>query len=151
MTDLPYGRGGSPLQNLIINEVYDSKISALKVDGGLDTRDIYLKENFNISIGSAKENYIKLSYIIFNKMIPNFLNNDLILIKQKGEIMEFKRRKAEYSDIIKLKEKSLNKIYDIIRMVDTDGYPKAYIKIDFSQVQLKNKKLIGRFEAIENE
>ncbi|MEA3315481.1 MAG: methionyl-tRNA formyltransferase, partial [Campylobacterota bacterium] len=69
MTDLPYGRGGSPLQNLIINEVYDSKISALKVDGGLDTGDIYLKEEFDISIGSAEENFITLSNIIFNKMI----------------------------------------------------------------------------------
>jgi len=156
MTDLPYGRGGSPLQNLIINEVYDTKISALKVDGGLDTGDIYLKENFNISIGSAEENFIKLSHIIFNKMIPNFLNNDLIPKKQQGEIIEFKRRKPEDSDIIKLKEKSLNKIYDFIRMVDADGYPKAYIKIDnikidFSEVQLKNNKLIGRFEVIENE
>ena len=30
-TDLPFGRGGSPLQNLIQREIYNTKISALKV------------------------------------------------------------------------------------------------------------------------
>jgi len=28
-TDLPYGRGGSPIQNLILNEKYNTKISAI--------------------------------------------------------------------------------------------------------------------------
>ena len=50
MTDLPYGRGGSPLQNLIINKVYNTKISAIKVGDGIDTGDIYLKEDFYIIV-----------------------------------------------------------------------------------------------------
>ncbi len=156
MTDLPYGRGGSPFQNLIMNEIYDTKITALKVDGGLDTGDIYLKENLNISIGSAEENFIKLSDIIFNKMIPTLLNNDLIPKKQSGDVIEFKRRKPKESDILKVNEKNLHKLYDFIRMLDAEGYPKAYIeldkiKIEFSEVHLKNKKLVGRFEVFDNE
>ena len=31
MTDLPYGRGGSPLQNLIVRGHKKTKVSALKV------------------------------------------------------------------------------------------------------------------------
>ncbi len=156
MTDLPYGRGGSPFQNLIMNEVYDTKISALKVDGGLDTGDIFLKEDFNISIGSAEENFIKLSKIIFEKMIPNFLENILQAKKQEGEIIEFKRRRKEDSNIMKIETKNIHKLYDFIRMLDAEGYPKAYldldeVKIEFSEVHLKNKKLVGRFEVIENE
>ena len=156
MTDLPYGRGGSPFQNLIMNEVYDTKISALKVDGGLDTGNIYLKEDFNISVGSAEENFVNLSNIVFQKMIPNFLNNDLIPKNQSGDIVEFKRRKPSESDMLKYKEKTLHKLYDFIRMLDAEGYPKAYIeldkiKIEFSEVHLKNKKLVGRFEVFENE
>jgi len=128
MTDLPYGRGGSPFQNLIINEVYDTKISALKVDEGLDTGAIYFKEDFNISIGSAQENFIQ----------------------------PFKRRKPEESNISTIDKKSINKLYDFIRMLDAEGYPKAYlnlekIKIEFSEVHLKSKKLVGRFEVYENE
>ena len=44
MTDLPYGRGGSPLQNLIVRGHKETKISALNVQSGLDTGDIYLKK-----------------------------------------------------------------------------------------------------------
>lgn len=156
MTDLPYGRGGSPFQNLVINEVYDTKISALKVDGGLDTGDVYLKEDFNISIGSAEENFIQLSKVIFEKMIPTFLENNLTAKKQDGKVVEFKRRTPKDSNILEVDNKSLNKLYDFIRMLDAEGYPKAYIelddlKIEFSEVHLKNNKLVGRFEVFENE
>jgi len=155
MTDLPYGRGGSPFQNLIIREIYDTKISALKVENGLDTGDIYLKEDFNISVGSAEENFIKLSSIIFNKMIPEFLNKILIPKKQSGDIVNFKRRTPEESNMKLLKYKSINKIYDFIRMLDAEGYPKAYIelddiKIELSEITMKSDKLTGRFEVINN-
>jgi methionyl-tRNA formyltransferase len=150
MTDLPYGRGGSPLQNLIIREVYDTKISALKVTSNIDEGDIYIKENFNISIGSAEENFIKLSNIIFEKMIPKILTSNITPSKQIGDIVEFKRRTLEESNIYTLKNKSLDKLYDFIRMLDADGYPKAYIemdnvKIEFNEVCKKNSDLAGRF------
>jgi len=156
MTDLPFGRGGSPFQNLIIRKIYDTKISALKVESGLDTGDIYLKEDFNISIGSAEENFIKLSNIIFENMIPKILNCNLVPSKQEGNITIFQRRKPSESDLKHLEIKSLEKLYDIIRMLDAEGYPKAYIKLDnlkieFSEVHLKNDKLVGRFEVAPNE
>ena len=155
MTDLPYGRGGSPLQNLILNEIYDTKITALKVDGGIDSGDIYLKESLDISLGSAEEIYMKVSDIIFERMIPNIIENNLIPIKQSGDVVKFQRRKPQESDITKLRNKSLHKMYDFIRMLDAEGYPKAYIELDdlrieFSEVHLKNKKLTGRFEVKEN-
>ena len=45
MTDLPFGRGGSPLQNLISRGIYNTKISAVKVVDEIDTGPIYIKEN----------------------------------------------------------------------------------------------------------
>ncbi len=156
MTNLPYGRGGSPLQNLIMNEVYDTKISALRVDGGMDSGDIYLKEDFNVSIGSAEEIFIKLSKTIFEQMIPKILEKNLVPKKQYGQVVEFKRRKLENSNILTLENSNLNKLYDFIRMLDAEGYPKAYIqfdnvKIELSEVHMKSKKLTGRFEVYENE
>ena len=74
MTDLPYGRGGSPLQNLIFNKVYDTKISAIEVEDGLDTGRIYLKEPFYLGIGSAQEIFQKISETIFLNMIPQIIN-----------------------------------------------------------------------------
>ena len=44
MTDLPYGRGGSPLQNLIVRGHKHTMISAIKCVKELDAGPIYLKK-----------------------------------------------------------------------------------------------------------
>lgn len=58
MTDLPFGRGGSPLQNLIVRGIAETKISALRVTKALDAGDIYLKEPLQL-YGSATEIYVR--------------------------------------------------------------------------------------------
>ncbi|MBT6930705.1 MAG: methionyl-tRNA formyltransferase, partial [Candidatus Marinimicrobia bacterium] len=138
MTDLPYGRGGSPLQNLIMNKVYKTKISAIKVSENIDSGDIYLKESLDISTGSAQDIFKRSSQITFEKMIPEFLSSKLSAKEQSGEIVTFKRRTPEQSSIKTVKDLSLTSLYDFIRMLDGEGYPKAYIeieniKIEFSQ------------------
>ena len=54
MTDLPYGRGGSPLQNLIVRGLTSTKLSALRVEAGLDTGPVYLKTDLSL-LGTAEE------------------------------------------------------------------------------------------------
>ncbi|RCW48197.1 MULTISPECIES: formyltransferase family protein [Halanaerobium] len=138
MTDLPYGRGGSPLQNLIVRGIENTKISALKVDGGLDTGPIYLKKDLNLN-GTAEEIFLRSSSLIFNEMIPEIINNEIIPKEQKGEVVEFKRRKPYQSEI--KNDFSLSKVYDHIRMLDAEGYPDAFIeygdiKLEFSRAKL---------------
>lgn len=143
MTDLPYGRGGTPLQNLILRGYEKTKISALKVSQGLDTGDIYYQEDLDLS-GSAAEIYQRASTIIFKKMIPYIIKNNPQPKKQKGRVVKFARRKPNQSKIPN--NLSLAEIYDFIRMLDAPGYPKAYLEIDklkleFSQAKLKDNKL----------
>jgi methionyl-tRNA formyltransferase len=154
MTDLPYGRGGSPLQNLILNKVYETVITAFRITEELDAGEIYMKVPFYIGVGSAEEIYMKASEIIFTKMIPYILENRPAPTKQSGEVVVFKRRTPNQSDIMKADIQSLDDIYDFIRMLDAEDYPKAFIqigkmKILFSEVHRKNEKLVGRFEIIE--
>jgi methionyl-tRNA formyltransferase len=139
MTDLPYGRGGSPLQNLIIRGHRETKISAIKVEEGIDTGDIYIKKNLTLE-GTAKEILLSAT-IIIGKMITEIINNDLKPIPQNGEVVEFKRRKPEDGNILQLND--LNLIYDYIRMLDCEGYPNAFIetgsiKIEFSNAHLES-------------
>lgn len=148
MTDLPFGRGGSPLQNLIERGIYETKISAIKCVKELDAGDIYLKSDFSIHTGSAQELYLEASKII-SEMIDNIIEKNPIPIKQEGEIVEFKRRTPEMSNIEKLKD--LNKIYDHIRMLDAPGYPKAYlenekVKYEFFNAKIENGKLFAKVE-----
>lgn len=145
MTDLPYGRGGSPLQNLIVRGIEETKISAIKVDEGLDAGEIYLKENLNLN-GNADEILIRASNIIFYKMIPRFLEKELKSEIQSGDVVNFKRRKNEDGQIKEYFE--LEKIYDYIRMLDGEGYPNAYIKfgkyiLSFSRASLKSGEIIA--------
>lgn len=154
MTDLPYGRGGSPLQNLILRKVYNTKISAIRVEKGLDTGKIYLKKDFFIGLGSAEEIFIEASKISF-QMIETIIEEKLVPREQEGEAVFFNRRKAEESDMSEAELQNLDDVYDFIRMLDGEGYPKAFLKmknfkINFSDVHRKGESLSGRFE-IEHE
>ncbi len=72
MTDLPFGRGGSPLQNLIVRGHKQTKISAIKVVEAMDAGDVYLKEELDL-YGTADEIFMRASKIVFKKMIPQIL------------------------------------------------------------------------------
>lgn len=138
MTDLPFGRGGSPLQNLIERGVYDTKISAIKVSAGLDTGPIYCKEPIDLSEGNADEILSRISEIVFKKMIPRFLNEELIPVEQAGTVVSFKRRTPEQSEI---PDGLLQRqIYDYIRMLDGEGYPPAYIRYKGGRFIFTNAK-----------
>ncbi|MBT6914904.1 MAG: methionyl-tRNA formyltransferase, partial [Candidatus Marinimicrobia bacterium] len=58
----------------------------------------------------------------------------------------------EQSSIKTVKDLSLTSLYDFIRMLDGEGYPKAYIeieniKIEFSQADKTDTQLRGKFEV----
>ncbi|TXE82845.1 methionyl-tRNA formyltransferase [Campylobacter peloridis] len=152
--DLPFGRGGSPLQNLIIRGIYKSKISALKVCEVLDGGDIYLKHDISFKYFSAQKIYEKISKIIFSKLIPQILTLDIKPYKQKGKVVVFKRRKPNQSNVKTINNINIRKIYDFIRMLDAKDYPKAFleyknIKIYFKNAKLKNNIIQAKVEIYE--
>lgn len=143
MTDLPYGRGGSPLQNLIARGHQDTKVSALKVEAGLDTGPVYLKKPLSLH-GTAQEIFLRSRYLVEN-MIIEIVEKKLTPVTQKGQVVEFKRRKPEQGNLEDLKD--IVQIYDGIRMLDCDGYPPAFIetedfRFEFTRASLKSEKEI---------
>lgn len=138
MTDLPYGRGGSPLQNLIERGHTSTKISALRVEKDLDAGPIYLKKEMSL-YGAAEEIYIRANDIIM-EMIVEILTADLRPFPQSGNKVVFKRRKPNQSNVEEIQE--LNKLYDMIRMLDAENYPHAfleneYFRFEFTRASLK--------------
>lgn len=134
MTDLPYGRGGSPLQNLIERGHTETVISAIKVEQEIDTGDIYLKAPLKLN-GTAEEIFIRASSIIQN-MIEEIIKTNPIPKKQEGEVVSFKRRKPNQSNIENLE--TINNVYDYIRMLDCEGYPNAYIETKHFKIEFNN-------------
>lgn len=139
MTDLPFGRGGSPLQNLLVRGIYNTKISAIKVADGMDVGDIYMKEDLDIKDGNADEIFCRVSDIVFNQMIPRFMKGNLTAVPQQGNPTIFKRRRPEESEIPE--NLTQRQLYDFIRMLDGEGYPTAYRKTLNGKVYYRNAHL----------
>jgi methionyl-tRNA formyltransferase len=124
MTDVPYGRGGSPLQNLIARGHRRTKLTALRMVEDLDAGPVYLKEDLCLE-GNAEEIYIRASYLSA-RMIRRIIEEQLVPQPQEGEPVVFKRRKPRESRISELSD--LQALHDFIRMLDAEGYPKAFLE-----------------------
>lgn len=143
ITDLPYGRGGSPLQNLIARGHRDTKISAIKVEKKIDSGMVYLKAPLSL-LGTAQEIFIRSSEII-ERMIEKIISSNIVPIEQEGEVVNFKRRKLVDSNISELSDTI--KAFDYIRMLDCEGYPSAFLetenlRFEFTRASIKSDKSI---------
>ena len=148
MTDLPFGRGGSPLQNLLFRDIEKTKISLIKMNNKLDQGDIIYKKIFNLK-GNAKDIYNSLSIKSFEIIEKIIKRKKLKFIKQTGYIKTFKRIKKN-SLIIK-KKLTLKNIYNQIRMRDAETYEQTFVKIGKYKIYLKDAKIkskviSGKFE-----
>ena len=146
---LPYGRGGSPIQNQIFLGKINSQICAIKYNEIIDGGKVYLRKNIKLN-GNANEIFNN----IFSKIsiMINKLSNKLTIPKeQKGKITKFKRRKPLQSKIPQTIK--ISKLYDFIRMLDFDfnNFPKSFLKYKgykyiFSKPILKNKTIKANVE-----
>lgn len=144
MTDVPFGRGGSPLQNLIVRGYRDTKLTALHMIEGVDSGPVYLKSPLSLD-GSAAEIYERAAGLSWD-MIYQILIDDPKPQEQVGPITEFKRRAPSESLIPS--DLTINQVYDYIRMLDADGYPKAFLekrdyRLEFDNAVLDNGKLVA--------
>ncbi len=137
-TDLPYGRGGSPIQNLIIRDKSQTFISAIRMTDILDAGPVYIKRRLKLT-GTAQEIYERAARIVF-KMIKIIIKYKLKPIPQKGKVVYFKRRNMKQS-ILPKNTNSLKKIFDYIRMLDAKTYPKAFIKHGNLKIEFKKARV----------
>jgi len=143
-SDLPYYRGGSPLQHQIINGVIKTKVSLMTISEKLDGGDIWLKHDLDLG-GSTNETILKNLEKSTLALLNNFFNDFPHIDPVKQDLTKgsyFKRRTIDQSrlDLKDFKTKSLEEIYNFIRCL-TDPYPNAFIedkngnKLLFKEVQ----------------
>lgn len=145
MTDVPFGRGGSPLQNLLSRGIYETKISALRCVKELDAGDVYLKKPFTLT-GRAEEIYKRAAHLI-EDMIVEIVRTKPQPQPQQGKPVVFQRRKPEESNLATLA--NMTAVYDHIRMLDADGYPRAFLTaenftVEFENAEFKDGQVIAR-------
>ncbi len=139
MTDVPYGRGGSPLQNLIARGHQQTKLTALRMIENFDAGPVYLKEDLSLE-GSAEEIYLRASYLSA-QMIQDIIEGCIEPVPQAGDPTIFQRRKPLESRIPSLD--GLTALFDFIRMLDAEGYPHAYLEHEGFRYQFTGAALRG--------
>lgn len=130
-SDLPNYRGGSPIQNQIIDGLTRSKCSLFRISDRLDAGEIFGKVGLSLegdSMAVILKNIEKSSIELLYRFISNYPNvegNEQDL--EKGCCV--KRRKPEDGRLFQsdLNFENIVPLYNKIRCL-TDPYPNAYIE-----------------------
>lgn len=139
MTDLPYGRGGSPLQNLIVRGHRETTISALRCEQTVDGGPIYMKRQLSL-LGSAEE-ILQRASVIIGEMILELIQQEPVPKPQVGLSEVFTRRRPEDGNLVHARD--LENAYDFIRMLDADGYPHAFLETDQLLIEFRDAVFTG--------
>jgi methionyl-tRNA formyltransferase len=144
MTDVPFGRGGSPLQNLIVRGLRETKLTALRMSRLFDSGPVYLKEPLSLA-GGAEEIYLRAGRLSV-AMIQRMIQREPKPVPQRGKPVNFKRRKMEESEVSN--PASLEELHDFIRMLDAEGYPRAFLhhsgfRFEFSRPALYDGRIVA--------
>ena len=146
-TPLPYGRGGSPIQNMILRGFKKTSICAFKIEKTLDSGPLFMKKKLMLK---------NSGHMIFKKMYEEItMMIKKICIKlpskkpQKGKAVYFNRLKKQ-DGLIK-SEYSIDKIYNLIRSLDMkdENYTPAYIKLNnlkiyFTNAEIKKRRIFAK-------
>ncbi len=142
MTDVPFGRGGSPLQNLISRGFDRTRLTALRMVAELDAGPVYTKVDLSLE-GSARQIFERAADQVY-ELIRWIIVNEPEPQPQEGEIVVFPRRTPAQSQMPDAEK--LEQLYDHIRMLDADGYPTAFLdhgpwRIEFREARLEGGQL----------
>ncbi len=142
-TDLPYGRGGSPLQNLIARGHRETVICAFRITEEMDAGDVYLREPLSLQ-GAAEEIFLRAARTV-GEMIARIVETEPVPVSQTGDAVVFKRRKPAQSEITE-DIADLDQLYDHIRMLDAAEYPRAFLRVGpfvvrFSHAQRRTDRI----------
>ena len=151
---LPFGRGGSPIQNLLKLGYKESPVNALLAAQDLDAGPILCSKNVSLE-GNLDDIFSRLNVSV-NSLIRQILIDRPEPSEQVGEVTIFRRRRPEDSEL-NLAKINLEQLYDQIRMVDGLDYPRAYLDVDkyrlvFANAHIEDSRVVAQvsFEKLEN-
>jgi len=125
---LPRYRGGSPIQNQILNNEKMSAVSLFKMNKEIDAGDIIRQLPMPLC-GNIEDIFDRMTQLGFSGTY-DFLKNGYNFIKQDDSDMTyFSRRKLSESEITieEIATRPAEYLYNKVRML-RDPYPNAYIK-----------------------
>ena len=145
---LPFGRGGSPIQNLIIRNIDKSPVCALRMTEILDGGPIYTSIEVTLD-GTISEIFSRIAVCV-EKLIIKICQKNIEPQEQSGDIFSFER--LTYADNELISKYTIKQLYDRIRMVDGLDYQRAYInfgqnKIEFTEAHMDQNCLFAKIKV----
>ena len=125
---LPKYRGGSPIQNQIINKEQVSSVSFFKMNDKLDQGKILYQAPFSLK-GELNDIFSRIIELGTFGIHHIMASNPKGIKQDESEATYCKRRKPEESEITidEIMNKSAHELYDKVRMLN-DPYPNAFIR-----------------------
>lgn len=156
---LPYGRGGTPIQNLILEGWEETQLTAFRMTDEIDAGPIYAQSP--LSLKGPLHQIFAREMVAAASMVSFIIKNEPAPVPQEGQPTYFRRRRPEDSELPEYfsfydvendelhEYGSVDKLYDQIRMVDSEDYPRAFIEygdynIEFCDAELKDDKVIAK-------
>lgn len=134
---LPEFRGGSPLQNQIIRNIQTTNVNLIKMEEKVDSGAIYCKKAISLQ-GSLSDIWLTISNVTFELIKECVYKNPQPIPQDKANFKPLKRRKLQS---INFNSNSLFEIYDEIRMMDDEHYPKSFVFIGDYKLEFTRSKI----------
>ena len=125
---LPKYRGGSPIQNQILNKEQVSAVSFFRMNDKLDQGEILYQAPFSLK-GELNDIFSRIIELGTFGIHHIMVSNPKGIKQDESEATYCKRRKPEESEITidEIMNKSAHELYDKVRMLN-DPYPNAFIR-----------------------
>jgi methionyl-tRNA formyltransferase len=147
-SDLPKYRGGSPIQNQIVDGVINTKGTLFKINSKIDEGPVFAKANLSLKgdMTNIFKNLEKNALKLIKKFIKNLQNGSkLIFTPQDQKKATFYKRRTPAMSEIKIEDlisMKGNDLYNKMRCLG-DPYPNSFFRtidgkiILFKKVQIK--------------
>jgi methionyl-tRNA formyltransferase len=135
---LPFGRGGSPIQNLILNKFTEAPLNAIEMGEELDGGAIYA--SLTISLSDTVQQIFARMALVVEALIKVIIYQCPVPKKQVGDPVYFKRLTRE--DNALTVDDDLRTVYDKIRMVDGFQYPRAFVQLGEKKVEFTKARIV---------
>lgn len=139
---LPKYRGGTPIQNQLINDEVNSAVTLFKMSEGIDDGDIYQQIHISLlgDVNNIFQRMVDVGSLMTEQLITDAVNNELKFVQQKNLTNNppYKRRTPPQSEISlkQLQKVQFKDLYNLVRGL-LDPYPNAYINLYNQKLELQ--------------
>ena len=136
--NLPRGRGGSPLQNQILDGIVESKVNAIVMGEELDAGDVYASLPVTLQ-GTIYDIWMTISDVS-SCLIKKCVKDNPKPTPQTGKPQVYRRNRDNSLPLVETED--LTKIYRFIQMLDDERYPSAYIDVGKFRLTFSRSKML---------